>query len=376
VVRLRVAVMSGWDGAAASKDEQEEEAQEEGLERVQLTATGVGRVENGAADVAHGEAVLRRSPGSASLAVHGPTRGERRPVDPDQLAAAREVADRAAAAADVEVVDLAGHASMHAAAALLDRVWGRGGQVGSVLAPEALTALADAGAQVSGAYRGDDLLGATAAFLGRHPDGRPLLHSHVTAAAPGAEGRGIGRALKWYQRSWCLERGIEVVRWTFDPLVRRNAVFNLLHLGARVTGFVEDLYGPMEDARNAGTPTDRLTVTWELTAPRVLAVASGRAVAPDLAALRRTGAQVALEVGESDRPAVRTTQAARRLVQIPPDIELLRTSAPRTAAAWTEAMRATLGAAIGSGFRVSGVTRDGWYVLAAAAHVDELKGPR
>jgi hypothetical protein len=45
------------DGAAASKDEQEDEAQEEGLQRVQLTATGVGRVENGAAHVAHSRGV-------------------------------------------------------------------------------------------------------------------------------------------------------------------------------------------------------------------------------------------------------------------------------------------------------------------------------
>jgi predicted GNAT superfamily acetyltransferase len=297
-------------------------------------------------------------------------------VEAEQVTAGRSVADAAAAAADVEVVDLVGHAAMREAAALLDRVWGRGDRIGSVLAPEALTALADAGAQVSGAYRRGDLLGVTAAFLGRHLDGRPLLHSHVTAVAPGAGGRGVGRALKWYQRSWCLERDIEVVRWTFDPLVRRNAVFNLLHLGARVTGFVEDLYGPMDDARNTGTPTDRVTVRWELTAPRVLAVAAGRTATPDVAALRRTGAEVALEVGESDRPSVRAARAARRLVQVPADIEGMRTSAPATAAAWTAAIRSTLGVAVGSGFRVSGVTPDGWYVLAAEPQVDELKGPR
>jgi hypothetical protein len=62
VVRLRVAVVQGLDGAAASKDEQDEEAQQEGLERVQLTATGIGRVGNGAADVAHSAAVLRHAP--------------------------------------------------------------------------------------------------------------------------------------------------------------------------------------------------------------------------------------------------------------------------------------------------------------------------
>lgn len=295
-------------------------------------------------------------------------------MDVDQVTAAHAVAAAAADAAEVEVRDLAGHTAMRAAAALLDRVWGRGGPVGSVLAPEALTALADAGSQVSGAYRGEELVGVTAAFLGRHEDGSPLLHSHVTAAEPRTPGRGIGRALKWYQRSWCLDRDIAVVRWTFDPLVRRNAVVNLLHLGARVTAFVEDLYGAMDDARNGGRPTDRLTVAWELTAPRVVAAAAGRGATPDVAALRRTGAEVALEVGEGDRPTLRATGATRRLVQVPADIEGLATSAPATAAAWTEALRATLGAALGAGFRVSGVTRDGWYVLAAPTGIDELKG--
>jgi hypothetical protein len=57
LVRLRVAVVWGRDGAAASKDEQQDETQQEGLERAQLTTTGVRRVENGAADGAHGRAV-------------------------------------------------------------------------------------------------------------------------------------------------------------------------------------------------------------------------------------------------------------------------------------------------------------------------------
>ncbi|MFW5933998.1 MAG: hypothetical protein ACOCT8_04630 [Actinomycetota bacterium] len=41
------------DGAAASKDEQQDEAQQEGLERVTQPATGISRVENGTADLTH-----------------------------------------------------------------------------------------------------------------------------------------------------------------------------------------------------------------------------------------------------------------------------------------------------------------------------------
>ncbi len=49
---LRVAVMGMWDGAAASNDE-EEGAQDEDLQRTTLPATGICRVEDGAADVTH-----------------------------------------------------------------------------------------------------------------------------------------------------------------------------------------------------------------------------------------------------------------------------------------------------------------------------------
>jgi hypothetical protein len=51
---LRVAVEWGEDGSAASKDEQEDEQAQQDLQRVQLTATGVEPVENGAGHVAHG----------------------------------------------------------------------------------------------------------------------------------------------------------------------------------------------------------------------------------------------------------------------------------------------------------------------------------
>lgn len=56
---LRVAVVSG-DGAAASKDDEQGQTEEEDLEGVQLTATGIEPVENGAADVTHGLSVACR----------------------------------------------------------------------------------------------------------------------------------------------------------------------------------------------------------------------------------------------------------------------------------------------------------------------------
>ncbi|GGI06294.1 GNAT family N-acetyltransferase [Egicoccus halophilus] len=281
-------------------------------------------------------------------------------------------AARAADAAGVHVVERHGHADMPAVTDLFDAVWGRDATSGGTLPPEALTALAGAGGQVSGALRGVELVGATAAFVGLAEDGEVFLHSHVTGVAPGAAGAGVGRALKWHQRGWALQRGIRRVRWTFDPLVRRNAVFNLVVLGAGVSGYAEDHYGRLRDARNAGAPTDRLIVDWELGAPRVQAAATGRTAEPDVTAMRRAGAAPLLRQEPDGTPHLTPTDAERLLVQIPADIEAIRGQDPDLAVAWAAALRATLGHAVRRGLRVTGCTRDGWYVLSADRAVHEL----
>ena len=298
---------------------------------------------------------------------------------PDRHALTAEAADtaaRAAAAAQLRIADVEDPEPARSASALFDRVWGRDASAGTILAPEALLAIAHAGGQVSVGRDADgEVVAATAALLGRdHATGQVFLHSHVTGVLAEAGGSGAGKAMKWYQRQWALERGIEEVRWTFDPLVRRNVVLNLAVLGAGVAGYLVDRYGAMADARNRGLPTDRLEARWQLGAPRVRQAAAGRVATPDVEALVTAGAQVALEVGEDGQPVAHTTSAARRLVRIPADIESLRAQDHAAAAAWAQAIRATLRPALDAGARVSGVTRDGWYVLADRGGVAELAG--
>ena len=279
-------------------------------------------------------------------------------------------AEAAATRADIVLTEVHDHLGATAAATLLDEVWSR--TTGNVLSPEALIAIGHAGGQVTLATRDGELVGVTAGLLGRdHDDGHAFVHSHVTGVAAAATGTGVGRALKWHQRRWCLARGITEVRWTYDPLVRRNAVLNLVHLGAQAIRYEQDVYGPMSDARNAGFPTDRLLVSWDLTSPRTRTAASGRSAAPDVDALRRAGAEPLLSAVD-DRPTRHDTDAPRRLVQVPADIESLRREDPDLALAWAAALRSTLGHALGLGLRVSGFSREGWYVLAADRAVDEL----
>ncbi|MFE2868634.1 GNAT family N-acetyltransferase [Embleya sp. NPDC059259] len=218
---------------------------------------------------------------------------------------------------------------------------------------ELLRAFAHSGNYVAGAYRDGRLVGATVAFFGA-PLGETL-HSHVTGAMAGS---GVGFALKTHQREWALARGLRRITWTYDPLVRRNAHFNLVKLGARPVEYLPDFYGEMVDTLNSGDASDRVLAVWELTDPRVLGAVRGRRtrvpVPPDAGAalVTREGLPVS---GDPDGDVV--------LIALPADIESLRRTAPEAAHAWRTALRETLGTLLDEGATVLGFDREAGYVV-------------
>ncbi|HZV59114.1 MAG TPA: GNAT family N-acetyltransferase [Candidatus Eremiobacteraceae bacterium] len=127
---------------------------------------------------------------------------------------------------------------------------------------------AHTGGQVLGAFYGDELVGFTEALVALK-DGQVYLHSHVTGVAEGYRDRGIGRALKLFQRTEALSRGVRLIQWTFDPLETRNAHFNLNSLGAISRQFIPNLYGVTSSPLHRWLPTDRLLAQWHLDSERV-----------------------------------------------------------------------------------------------------------
>ena len=117
-------------------------------------------------------------------------------------------------------------------------------------------------------------VGATLGFLGWSEGVH--LHSHMAAVVPWRRSGGVGYALKLHQRAVCLEHGVSEVRWTFDPLIRRNAHFNIVKLGAEVIRFLPDFYGRLDDVINTGDSSDRFEVRWRLESRRVLRALAGR----------------------------------------------------------------------------------------------------
>lgn len=208
------------------------------------------------------------------------------------------------------------------------------------------------------------LVGASAGFLAA--GAQQYLHSHITGVAAPAQGSGAGFALKLHQRAWAIDRGLGSINWTFDPLLRRNAVFNVGRLAARPTEYLLDFYGDMQDGVNSGQGSDRLLVEWQLSDELVVAACAGQPPAePDIGPLL-ADRRVLLEEGSDGEPRPgRPTGAGPLICCIPADIAALRRADPTLAIRWRHAVRDTLGAAMADGYAVAGVTRAGWYLLAA-----------
>ena len=267
-------------------------------------------------------------------------------------AEAGKTAEGAAGVAGVRVAELFDLDEFERVRRLFDEIW-RSEPGDTPISVELMRALSYAGNYVAGAYRDDLLVGASVGFLAA-PAGH-VLHSHVTGAP---SGRGVGFALKQHQRAWALERGLEHITWTYDPLVRRNAHFNLVKLGARPESYLPSFYGTMDDAINVGDESDRILVRWRLNAPHVIAAAAGNPYTPAVPA----GAVAGLR-DRHDRPVVGTADAAVILMAVPRDIETLRRTDPRAARAWRHAVREVLGGLLGQGAAVTGFHPESGYIV-------------
>jgi predicted GNAT superfamily acetyltransferase len=163
-----------------------------------------------------------------------------------------------------------------------------------------------------------------------------------------------------------LERGYRVVGWTFDSMRAQNANFNLRRLGAYVQDFIPNLYGELTDALNAGLPTDRYEVTWDLRDPRVEAAARGEIAAA------YTGDPLTLPVlvtcdGDHLATAGELPAGLEAFrLEIPANYGAAMRDRPDLGRAWQTAIRELSQAAFSNGYRAVDVVRDQgrcWYVL-------------
>ncbi|GAA2515627.1 GNAT family N-acetyltransferase [Rarobacter incanus] len=121
-----------------------------------------------------------------------------------------------------------------------------------------MSALVMNGGSVVGARDAEGTLVGFAYGFPAIEDGRVYHYSQAAVVDRACQGKGVGRTLKNRQRESALAHGQTAMRWAFDPLLARNAHFNLDVLGASAIRFVHDFY--------ARTSSDRLLIEWDLTA--------------------------------------------------------------------------------------------------------------
>jgi predicted GNAT superfamily acetyltransferase len=166
-------------------------------------------------------------------------------------------------------------------------------------------------------------------------DSRPVHWSDMLAVRPAWRGRGVGVALKAWQRERLLGLGVEEMRWSFDPLEAANARLNLVRLGAVGRWYVEDMYGASSSPLHLGVGTDRLVVSWDLV----------RAGDP------REGAAARAKGG--------TLPPGSLHLPIPAKLQELKRRDPEEARAWRLRLRATLAPRLAEGWEVRGVDDPG-----------------
>lgn len=253
----------------------------------------------------------------------------------------------------IEVRELTGPDEAEAATWLLANVWGTPYE-GAPIPGDVVMSISAWGGCLLGAFDGDRLVGVTVGIAAAPRS--TTLASLIAGVLPEAHGQGVGRALKEAQRAWAAQRGVEGIEWTYDPLVRRNAHFNLNRLGADIVHYDVEHYPPIPDGINGGDPTDRCLARWD--------VASAERREPADARAAQIDAVPVLTESEDGTPVLADRPADRAwLVGTPTDIETLRPTRREVSLDWRYAMRQVFLAAAETDRRVTGFTTTGAYLM-------------
>lgn len=194
---------------------------------------------------------------------------------------------------------------------------------------QTLTAVKNGGIVV-GAYHNNQLVGLSYGFPG-FINGKAYLCSHMLGIDKNFRGQGIGEFLKQAQKNAAIDKGYDLLTWTYDPLESVNAFLNFTKLKAICSTYVKNCYGNMKDGLNQGLPSDRFQVEWWITNPYI-----GEEHQDELSAIE----QVPYEQTENGLPQlaeVNPTSYSTRLallVPVPKQFQQIKKDNPELALDW------------------------------------------
>jgi predicted GNAT superfamily acetyltransferase len=188
--------------------------------------------------------------------------------------------------------------------------------------------------------------------------GKVFHYSRMTGVLPPYQNSGVGYRLKLAQRAYVLAQGLDLVRWTFDPLQSRNARFNIEKLGCVIDEYLVNVYGASGSRFNAGLETDRFVPKWWIQSKRVADRLAGRTKSiPIEAAFAAFPPLIEATVRKNiPRPGrIRAVPRGRRAsVEIPSDIDRVKQSDIALARAWRRSTREAFRSLLARGFAVTG----------------------
>lgn len=231
-------------------------------------------------------------------------------------------------------------------------------------------AIIHSGGHVIRADLDGELVGFSLGIAAVHGD-EHRLWSHMTGVVPAHQGKGIGMGIKYAQRRWALDHGYKAIAWTFDPLQRGNANFNLHLLKACALTYHTNFYGSMTDGINAGMPSDRMEALWDLLAESVMAAENSPRTRPILDKFPHEN----FLLYSSDDGQIHVKLPLRwdsewHFAEIPFQLAKLKRENILLAQAWQVALGNAMGAAFAAGYRAVDFADDGkhcWYILRKAS---------
>jgi predicted GNAT superfamily acetyltransferase len=132
-----------------------------------------------------------------------------------------------------------------------------------------LRVFAEGGGLIMNAYdRAHRPIGTSVSFPLNH-EGRPILNSHMTGVVRDWQNKGVGLVLKLEQRKFAIEKGLDLICWTYDPLRSQNNWFNLNKLGVIARAYYTNYYGNLAAKLYRGLDSDRFLAEWWVNSPRV-----------------------------------------------------------------------------------------------------------
>lgn len=226
----------------------------------------------------------------------------------------------------VEIRPLRGQEDFQACVALQRLTWGE--HFSECVPATILNVVQRIGGVAAGAFDEEGVLLGFVFGISGVRDAHLVHWSDMLAVREEAQGMGIGRRLKEFQRETLIAEGVETMYWTYDPLVARNAHFNLNRLGARIVEYVPNMYGDHTGSKlHDDIGTDRFIVAWDVTADGT----------PETG-----GAPV----------------EGRVRIEVPASLQRLLEQAPDEARRWRSDTREAFQRWMGAGYTVSGFDRD------------------